>query len=890
MNLPEANDFDELPSLLSLAELEQRLSGTPDTAGYRAALKWAREEIYKAFSDGTPAHDLVKAFTAINDRVIRGAWQHFLEDAGQDLALLAVGGYGRGELLPFSDIDLLILYAPDRLDEHASALEAFIAFCWDCGLEVGHSVRSVVECESEAGADLTIVTNLMESRRLCGDPELAEAMSEAVSPLRIWPADAFFRGKFTEQKKRHHKYDDSGYKLEPNVKEGPGGLRDIQMISWMSQRLYGSGDMQDFTEHGLLSDQEAATLFAGRDFLWRVRFALHMIAGRSEDRLLFDHQVRVAELFGYEDGSHNLAVEQFMQLYYRTIKGLSVLNDILLQLFNERIFHGTSDSSPQSLSPEFQLDRDFIQVKNPEVFRERPLALMEIFVLWADNEALGVKGIGADTLRIMRRDRNLIDSEFCASVEARQTFIEILRKPRGVLHTLRRMNRYGILGRYIPAFGKVIGRMQYDLFHTLTVDEHTLFVVRNIRRLAVPEFRHEFPEFSELARSLAKPELLTLAGLFHDIAKGRGGDHSELGGEDAYAFCHQHGLATADCELVAWLVRNHLLMSLTAQRKDVSDPQVVNEFASLVGSTPALDFLYLLTVCDIRATNAKLWNGFKAGLLRSLYSSARRVLERGNPVEEAELIAETRHQARSQLAESGLPNDQIDAVWARMDDEYFLKHSATEVAWQTQAIANTGEGAAATVLVRQFEGRGTAVFLYLPDARHLFAATTAALSQLGVNVLDARISNTTDGYTLDTFFISEPDGSEVNGPERRAEIRARLVQALASPDSKDWTVTRRVSTRRKHFSTPTQIYFSNAPDASYTIMELVAGDRPGLLSAVGRVFADLSIDLRDAKIGTIGERAEDLFFITAANGKAITDGALLHQLREAVTSALSGTT
>lgn len=872
--------------LLSASELADRLAGAPPNASaWRELLKAFRNSLYVAFRAGTPASELIGQYTSVVDELLIAAWRHQL-DSTAGVSLLAVGGYGRGELLPHSDIDLLILYAPEQLDALTPALERFVAFAWDMGLEVGHSVRSPAQCSEEAAADVTVLTNLMEHRLLAGESALPEQMITALRPEQVWPAAEFFTAKRQEQLGRYRRYDDSAYKLEPNVKEGPGGLRDIQIIGWVTQRHTGTVGLEALHAQGLLTSTELNDLLSGRAFLWQVRFALHMLTGRTEDRLLFDHQMRIAELFGYQDKSHNLAVEQFMQLYYRTIKGLSCLNDIFLQLIEEEIFHQQPAAESQPLNAHFALRHGFIENRQAELFTQRPLALLEIFQVWASHEHLKIKGISAATLREMRRDRNLI-AEVRDSLAARECFMQMLSAERGVVHSLRRMNRYGILGRYIPAFGQVIGRMQYDLFHTLTVDEHTLFVVRNIRRLVVPEFRHEFPPLSELMREIAKPEVLVIAGLFHDIAKGRGGDHSELGADDARQFCDAHGLASADRETVAWLVRQHLLMSMTAQRQDVSDPDVVNQFARKVEDPLRLKLLYLLTVCDIRATNPKLWNGFKEGLLRSLYLSTLRVLERGDPMGKAELVAETRDQAAQICQENGLPAETLDGIWRRLDEDYFLKHSAAEIAWHAQAIANAQESPC--VLVRQFPERGTAVFVYMPDAPKLFVITSTGLAQLGLNILDARITSTTDGYTLDTFIVSESDGSDLATPARRKEIRQALTEALRRPDQLPAPVSRRVSKRSAHFSTPTQIYFTPDRNKHQTIMELVADDRPGLLSAVGRAFEEMGVTLTAAKVGTIGERAEDVFFLVDRQAQAITDPAILHDLRAAVTAALSKT-
>lgn len=869
---------------LSAAELSERLEQSPgDAIAWRKLLNDIREAQFQAFCDGTPASELIQRYTAVVDQMLMAAWKALVPDDDK-ASLAAVGGYGRGELLPRSDIDLLVLYQDGALDHLESALGSFITFAWDMGLEVGHSVRSPQECGEEAAADITVVTNLMESRLLAGSDSLYAQMQQGIAPDQVWPDKDFFLAKTKEQLERYKQYDDSAYKLEPNVKEGPGGLRDIQVIGWVTQRHYGTAGLEALHARGLLKENELNYLISGRAFLWQVRFALHMLTKRTEDRLLFDHQIRVAELFGYKDKTHNLAVEQFMQMYYRTIKGLSALNDIFLQLMEEEIFLKPEQEARQVLSDEFELKHGFINARQADLFEQQPLALLRIFKVWAENEHLKIRGVSADTLRAIRRHRNAV-YDIRETREARALFIDMLRMKRGVLHSLRRMNRYGILGRYIPAFGKIIGRMQYDLFHTLTVDEHTLFVVRNIRRLAVPEFRHEFPRLSALHDELPKPELLYLAGLFHDIAKGREGDHSELGAQDAVDFCLAHGLSSQDSETVAWLVRQHLLMSITAQRKDVSDPDVVNEFAGIVASREKLDLLYLLTVCDIRATNAKLWNGFREGLLNSLYSSTRRVLESGDPVASSELLSETRQAAMLLCLEQGLDETRTEQVWARFADDYFLRHNADQIAWHTQAIINAQPGKPC-VLVRHFPSRGTAVMVYMQDAPRLFSTTSSCLAQLGLSILDARIHSTTDDFVLDTFFVGEASGAEITDPARRQEIGRQLAEALSNTEQPPPPVARRVSQRERHFNTPVQLYFSVDTNKQQTLMELVADDRPGLLAAVGLIFDELNLQLQAAKIGTIGERAEDVFFITDAKGKAIDDPAVLHELRERVTDKI----
>ena len=871
--------------LRQLRQLATQALAPPTLKNVKAALAESQQILQRGFDSGAPAEDLVHARSAFLDRIIGAVWAEKLGPEAQQLALVAVGGYGRAELLPYSDIDLLILHPADGVGAAEGAIKDFLTFLWDLGLEVGHSVRSPAECAAQAAGDLTVMTNLLEARRMAGSPELYAQMDAALAPSRIWPVREFYHAKLREQRARHTKFDDTGYKLEPNVKESPGSLRDIQTIAWVAKRHFNARSLHDLVAHGFLSEDEYQDLAEGQEFLWRVRFALHMLTGRREDRLLFDHQVRLAKLFGYSDQSHNLAVEQFMQRYYSTIKGLLCLSDLLLQLFDEAILHPDDRTPSVPISRRFQSRHGYIEVTHPEVFKQTPSALFEIFYLMQQDPRLA--GIRAETLRLLRQDRHLIDDKFRGDIRARSFFMEMLRTGNGLTRALRRMNRYGLLGRYIPAFGQVIGRMQYDLFHTLTVDEHTLFVVRNMRRLAMQRFAHELPFCSEVMKKLPKPELLYLAGFFHDIAKGRGGDHSELGAEDARRFCLEHGLSGRDSELVSWLVQNHLVMSLTAQRKDISDPAVIHEFAVKVGHPTRLDYLFLMTVSDIRATNPKLWNTWRESLLTTLYKSARRNLERGleTPLEEQELIRETQDEARELLRTRDLAPEAIEGVWRRFAPDIFRRHSAGEIAWFTQAIHGVRDEDLPLVLVDTHSEMGTAVFVYARDVDYLFGLLTGVLAQLGLSIHDARIASTLDHYTLDTYIVTEADNSPITEAGRPQEIRDALVQAVRNPDY-GATVSRRVSRLVRHFSVPTQVHFSDDRERRRTVMELVAADRPGLLSAVGSVFRRHQILVEDAKINTIGERAEDVFFITDRKHRPLKGRLLFNKLRQELISAL----
>jgi [protein-PII] uridylyltransferase len=632
-----------------------------------------------------------------------------------------------------------------------------------------------------------------------------------------------------------------------------------------------------------LTREELRKLKAGQSFLWKVRFGLHVLTGRREDRLLFDYQIKLAKLFGYEDASFTLAVEQLMQKYYRTVKDVSLLNEMLLQLFREAFL--TQSGPPLPINSRFQIRNDYLEVAHPEVFARHPSALLELFVLLQQHPEL--RGVRAETIRLIGTHVGLIDEEFRQNPRHHRLFMEILCAPVGVTHELRRMNLYGVLGRYIPSFGRVVGRMQYDLFHAYTVDAHTLFVVSNLRRFAMPKFNDEFPVLSQIMQSLPRQELAYLAALFHDIAKGRGGDHSELGAVDAEAFCLEQGLGRYEARLVAWLVRNHLILSITAQKKDISDPDIIHEFARRVGDQAHLDYLYVLTVADVRGTNPKLWNAWKARLFEEFYERTKRALRRGleTPVDQDELIRETQDQARARMP--GIGAEAVTQVWSQWTEAYFLRYSPEEIAWQTGVLAGREpHDDAPLVAIRQVADRGgTAVLTYTPRRLHSFARTTAVLDQMGLTVVDARLITSANGFSLETYVVLEDNGAVIADSNRIREIERGLWRNLQQPEDSPLTVTRRAPRQVRMFSTPTQVNFTIDIRNSRTILELIAADRPGLLSEVGKVFKTLHIAIKGAKIMTVGERAEDVFYITDDDGHLLPEDAC-RQVQESLVRAL----
>lgn len=857
------------------------------TSNCRDALELASANLLNRFAAGESVSLLVRLRARLVDDVLRRLWRQHARNALSTTALVGVGGYGRGELHPYSDVDVMILVGGTLSNESGSSISEFLAALWDVGLDIGHSVRTVVECRNQARDDITVATTLLEARLIDGSAELFANMQTVISAPEIWPSEKFFAAKRGEQKQRHHRYEDTAYQLEPNVKGSPGGLRDIQMIGWVAKRHFGVAKLDDLVGHQFLTKGQLRVLNRGQEFLWRVRFGLHALTGRREDRLLFDHQSKLAAMLGYEDASHTLAVEKLTQRYYRTVMELSRLNEMLLQLFEEAILMD-ADVIPTAINERFQVKNGFLQTTHNDVFADDPSALLELFLLLQQQS--NIRGVSAYTIELIQKNLHLIEEEFLQNPRNHRLFLSILRAPEGVTHELRRMNLYGVLGLYIPSFGRIVGRMQYDLFHAYTVDQHTLFVVSHLRRFALRRFDHEHPHCSPLMQSFEKPEIVYLAGLFHDIAKGRGGDHSELGAVDAEAFCLEHGLSAYDARTVAWLVRHHLVLSMTAQKKDIGDPEVINDFAALVRDKTHLDYLYVLTVADVKATNPRLWNSWKASLFRDLYLQTARALRRGleNPIDRDLLVSETQSDARALLRRSSVNAEQIDNVWALFTEDYFLRYRGTEIAWHTEVLASGDTTAAAGLLdVRpQAEGDGIEALLYTPRSKRTFSVATALLSELGITILDVRIVPLANGFSMDTYVFMELDHRNEIDATRLARIRRSLAQILTESSETVTTVTRSAPRQVRVFATKTAVSFVQDASNNRTVMELVTGDRPGLLSTVGRVFVELGIDIEAAKILTIGEKAEDVFYVSDANYQALDDQAC-KRLRDKLTLAIN---
>ncbi len=866
-------------------------SGAAPRGIMRTQLAAVRAELDRRFLAREDIRQLVRERAREVDALMRCLWFHCALAGNEGIALVAVGGYGRGELHPHSDIDLLVLLSDDeRRGEHAQSIERFVTATWDMGLIVGHSVRTLADCASVGAEDITIATSMMEARLIAGDEALMPPLRAATGPDCIWPNAEFFRAKWDEQIARHRKYDNTEYNLEPNIKGCPGGLRDIQTVAWVAKRHFRAARTRELVDRGFLTETEYQTLTTGKHFLWRVRYALHMLSDRPDDRLLFDYQLSIARLFGYEDDEKGLAVEHFMKDYFRWVLKLGVLNEMLVQLFDEAILRACEPVRLHELNQRFNVRNGYIEAAHDRVFRETPWALVEIFTLMAQHDF--INGVRATTIRLIHQHCRQIDAAYRQDPRANRLFLQLLGAPFRVATQLDRMKRYGVLGRFIPEFGRIVGQTQHDLFHVYSVDSHTLRVVRNMRRLLLPEANERFPSVAFAARRLPRPELLYIAGLFHDIAKGRGGDHSELGSTDAHAFCLRLGLSPREANLVAWLVSNHLVMSTTAQRRDIGDPDVIMEFARLVSDQPRLDHLYALTVSDINATNPTLWNSWRGSLLHALYVETKRALRRGleNPVDAGERIAETRASALELLSAKGLEQTRIAALWAELGDDYLLRESAADVAWHTEAILAAADDEP-LVLLKEVGSRFdpvTQIFIYAPDRDNVFAVIAATMEQLGLNVHGARVHSSTNGHAIDSFFVLEQDGTPVHrSAQRSREVQRALASNLRRENLVE-LVQRHTPRALKHFSVPTQTRLGEDKGRGCTILEVMTPDRSGLLARIGRVFLANGIRVSNARITTLGERVEDVFFITGANGKPITDPDAADRLQRDIRAALDG--
>ena len=847
--------------------------------------------------------------------IIRLLWRDAASQHGATaaarMALIAVGGFGRMELHPCSDIDLLIL-ADDSDAKQPALIEAFISQCWDAGLAVSHSVRDIGQTLAHCHRDVVTVTSLMEARFLCGDRDHYQRLQQQLQQTldRHWPPQRFFTAKMAEQERRHAAFDDTAYRLEPNIKEGPGGLRDIQNIAWVCQRCFGSADLQTLVAQHLLTANEYQQLLDGRDFLWRVRWANHLLAARAEERLLFAQQKQLAARFGYHaDANASAAVERFMQAYFRTVTQLERLNERLLQQLRES-FADTAGQTRYALDNEFQVINGYLEVQHEEVFLQRPLAIMELFLKLQEQPR--IKGVRATTIRLLQQALTQHVAELRDSTAALQVFWRLLNHPNGVYSQLSRMARYGLLAALMPAFGKVSGLMQFDLFHVYTVDQHTLFVIRNLRRFAHRKYADQFAHAIEVFARVERPVLLYLAGLFHDIAKGQGGDHSELGALAVADFASRLPLPPDDVELLSWLVQQHLLMSRVAQHSDISDPEVIQQFAREVGSRRRLDYLYLLTVADIAATNPALWNSWKDSLLWNLLEATSNALQRGlqRPLPRSLVIRETRGLLFSELIGQGFATQQVSRFIARMPQHSFLRLDNDELYWVAECLLQDGTAMSARnsdaqpmapmLRLRTLVAENVTALLVIASSYDGFFATVmSVLDRMRLNIYHARILHTLDAQPLavDLFQLVGAGGRPLSANDSM-RLQQKLEHSLRQqeiPERIDYAVPRRLrefiadaeiiftAARKDHEIHPFEMHLHE----QLTVMAINCTDRPGLLSLIALCLLQQDIRLHDARIATYGEQVRDSFLLSDYNDKPLQEDAR-NKLRATLLSHLDG--
>ncbi len=835
-------------------------SADPAGALQAGALRASLKEGHLALRADYEAHANPRRMLRGRARLVSGVLKALWRDLAlpSSLTLVAVGGYGRGELFPHSDVDILILL-PEAADRAVTAnLEQFVSQSWDLGLELGSAVRTVAECVNEAARDITVLTTLLEARWVVGSRKLYQSFAAAMH-AQLDPID-FYEAKRLEQAQRYARFNDTPYSLEANCKESPGGLRDLQTVLWVSRGAGLGSSWKQLAQNGLMTPVEAKQLRANERFVQNTRIRLHYLAGRREDRVVFDLQEALAGLSGCEPTAAKRASEVFMQKYFRNAKAITQINTILIQNLAARLLPGL-EGPPIIIGEHFQMTRDLLDVRDDDVFLKDPRAILKAFLTLQQRSEL--KGMTARTLRALWRARHRIDEKFRRDSVNQAGFLEIFRQRRGITHEIRRMNQWGILGSYLPAFGRIVGQMQHDLFHVYTVDQHILQVIRNLRRFTLAEHAHEYPLCSRLIVAFEDYWLLYLGALFHDIAKGRGGDHSQLGAQDARTFCRQHALEAEHADIIVFLVEHHLTMSTFAQKHDLSDAKTIRDFAAIVGTERRLTALYLLTVADIRGTSPKVWNNWKGKLLEDLFHATSRLLSGATP-QQALGVDERQADARRILRYYGLRPDIEVALWKEFDTVYFMRHDAEETAWHTRMLYYRVAGTEPIVKARVTHiDESLQVMVYTPDQPHLVARMCGYFTRLGYTIVDAKIHTTRHGYALDSFIILDPSCA-LSSRDMISLIEHDLAERLRTQAPLDPPGSTRLSRQLKHFPIEPEVDIRPDDRGSHYIMSVTAADRPGLLFCIAQILSDHGINLHTAKIATLGERAEDTFLISGA--------------------------
>ena len=877
----EDNTLDSL----SIRKLNNELSLLKENKVLPKEFLQKKSLILKANLNQNNILNILNARSNINDALILYTSEKF-NISNDEISLIAVGGYGRKEFYPKSDTDLLILINDQKKDQHKKNISHFLAYLWDIGIEVSHSTRTIKECITEGSRDISIATTLLESRYISGSKKMFENLIKTIDESKsFWSNKDFYQEKVDEQIKRHLQFNNTAYNLEPDIKNGPGSLRDLHTIFWLCKKFLGIDQIEELLNHNILTEKQLQQLINSRNFLSLIRYSLHSETKRAENRLLFEYQKKLAKQLNYEDQDHLIGVEIFMQDYYKSASTISRMNEIILQTLKQQ-FLEISENKVKDINQNFQIKNQLVGLKDDISFKDKPALLLEIFLLFQKNK--DIEGIDAKTIGLITNNLQLINKDFRRKIEHKEIFLEILKAPEGVTHELRRMNLYGVLGHYIPAFGLIEGRMQYDLFHAFTVDEHTLFVVSNLRRLALTRFNHEFPEDSQKMQAIESPEILYIAGLFHDIAKGRGGDHSIIGAEEAEVFCLDHGLTNYDSKVVSWLVMNHLVFSLTAQKKDIYDPNVIRDLALLIGDELRLDYLYLLTVCDVRATNPTLWNSWKKRLFDDLYLLTKKALREGleEPIDKEELIREKISLTKNELNNHEFQN--VENFLSYFDDDYFIKFNMNEILKQSLVMINRNipNKAQDIIDISAIDNEDYFyAFVFTQIDNESFYKITSIFEQEGVSVRDAKVVRVNEEYCIYSFYFDHMRTMKDEINQKNEAINKYINEAMASDSFSAQSSSQILSRRLRSFDKKVDISFSEDLIHNRTVMEITCIDRPGLLSNISKILKEESIWIQSAKIATIGENADDIFYLNNSKKECI-DQSIYESLKAKINDSI----
>ena len=809
--------------------------------------------------------ELIENRSDFYDALLIQLWQEIGLSEQLGISLITVGGYGRREMFPLSDLDFLILVEQTPSPEIEEKITQFIQFLWDCGFEVGNSVRTSEQCESEGKQDITIATNLLEARFLAGNRPHFDALNELVKHADFWSKEDFFNAKVQEQIERYQRYHNTAYNLEPDIKYSPGGLRDLHLLYWVALRHSGALTLEAILQSGFIYPQEYQQLQESRAFLVKVRFALRLILKRYDNRLLFDRQIKVSELLGFR-GEGNQAVEKMMKCFFQALHRISLISNLLIQHYRENVLSLNQDSVIHQLDDDFQLVNQCLCLRNSLAFQEKPERSLDLFFYLTQYEQANIH---SDTLRQLQISLEQLPQKLCEIPEAREKFLRLFNQPNAIKRAFIPMHQYGVLTAYLPQWQAIEGLMQFDLFHIYTVDEHTLRVMLKLESFLSQESEQEHPIPHRIFSQLSDRTLLYIAASFLDIAKGRSGDHAELGAEDVADFAQLHGLDRREIDTLAWLVKSHLLMSITAQRRDIHDPEVVMNFAETLQNQVRLDYLTCLTVADICATNGNLWNSWKRSLFASLYEFTEQQFAQGMKelLDYSEKSEENRKLAQQILTQdySDIEPILIEQLWDRCPEDYFVRNTPKQIAWHTSLLVDFAE-ALLVKISNRFSLGGTEVFIYCQDQPHLFNKVVSTIGAKKFSIHDAQIITTQDGYVFDSFIITELNGELVEF-DRRRELEQALTLALQSEKLPTLSIT--PNRQLQHFTVQTDVRFLHENKKEHTEMELIALDKPGLLAQVSQIFSELNLNLLNAKITTVGEKAEDFFILTNQLGKAL---------------------